>query len=50
MLTRLCRNPKPGSNFSPAAIYYAIEEYSPLTLFIDEMDISRTAAKPAGIS
>ena len=38
VLTRLCRNPKPASNISPAAIYYAIEEYSPLTLFIDEMD------------
>jgi putative DNA primase/helicase len=38
VLTRLCRNPKPASNISPAAIYYAIEAYSPLTLFIDEMD------------
>jgi putative DNA primase/helicase len=38
VLTRLCRNPKPASNISPAAIYYAIEKYSPLTLFIDEMD------------
>jgi putative DNA primase/helicase len=38
VMTRLCRNPKPASNISPAAIYYAIEAYSPMTLFIDEMD------------